>query len=131
MADRTAGAQRLEIAPHAAPSLFLGIAVELAEQGVAVFLGPVGQVRDKTFDLFAGGLAEGFGAAEIDGVGLDEVGIELVLADQLTEAVANLGAAVVSVLSVDRLRRKLLRLPGGGTGSANEPISSTEQMPMP
>ncbi len=111
--------------------MFLGIAVELAEQGVAVFLGPVGQVRDEAFDLFAGGFAEGFGAAEIDGVGLDEVGIELVLADQLAEAVANLGSAVVSVLSIDRLGRELLRLPGGRSGSANDPISSTEQMPMP
>ena len=49
----------------------------MAEQGIAVFLGPVGQVRDETLDLLAGGLAEGLGAAEVDGVGLDEVGIEL------------------------------------------------------
>ena len=52
-------AERLEIAPHAAPSLFAGIAVELAEQGIAVFLGPVGQVGDEGFDLLAGGFAEG------------------------------------------------------------------------
>ena len=45
-------------------------------------------MNEKAFDLFAGRFAEGFGAAEIDGVGLDEVGIELVLADQLAEAVA-------------------------------------------
>jgi hypothetical protein len=75
------------------------IAVELAEQRVTVFLGPVGQVGDEAFDLLAGGFAEGLGAAEIDGVGLHEVGIELVLADQLAEAVADFGASVVSVLA--------------------------------
>jgi len=65
-----------------------GIAVELAEQCVAVFLGPIGQMSNKAFDLLAGGFAEGLGAAEVDGVGLDQVGIELMLADQLAEAVA-------------------------------------------
>jgi hypothetical protein len=38
----------------------------LAEQCIPIFLGPVGQVGDKAFDLFAGGFAEGLGAAEID-----------------------------------------------------------------
>ena len=69
-------------------------------------------MRHKAFDLFAGGLAEAFGAAEVDGVGLHEVGIELVLADQLAEAVANLRSAVVSILSNDSLMRRLLFLPG-------------------
>ena len=68
---------------------------------------------DKAFDLLAGGFAEGLGAAELDGVGLDQVGIELMLADELAEAVADFGAAVVSVLAIDRLGRELLRLPGG------------------
>jgi hypothetical protein len=42
-------------------SFFLppGIVVELAEQDIAIFLGPVGQIGDKAFDLFAGGFAEG------------------------------------------------------------------------
>jgi len=39
------------------------------------------------------------GSAEINRVGLDQVGIELVLADQLAEAVADLGTAVVSRIS--------------------------------
>ena len=71
---------------------------------------------DEAFDLLAGGFAEGLGAAEIDGVGLDEVGIELVLADQLAEAVADFGTAVVSVFPIDRPGRELLRLPGGRSG---------------
>ena len=53
------------------------------------------------------------------------------LADQLAEAIAHLGSAVVSVLAIDRLGWKPLRLRDEGTGSANDPISSTEQMPMP
>jgi hypothetical protein len=92
------------------------IAVELAEQRIAVFLGSVGQVRYEAFDLLAGGFAESLGAAEIDGVGLHQVGVELVLADQLTEAVADLRAAVVSVLAIDWLGWKFLRLPGGWSG---------------
>ena len=70
--------------------------------------GPVGQVGDKAFDLLPGGLAEGFGAAEIDGVGLDQVGIELMLADELAEAVADFGTAVVSVLASTLLNRHTL-----------------------
>jgi hypothetical protein len=46
-------------------------------------------VDNEGFHLLAGGFAEGLGTAEVDGVGLDEV------------------------------------------GSAKDPISSTEQMPMP
>ena len=87
-------------------------------------------MRDEVFHLFAGGIAQGLDAAEIGGVGLDQVGIELMLADDLAEAVANCGAAMVP-----------LPLAGcGGSffdsredcdGSAKEPISSTEQMPIP
>jgi hypothetical protein len=73
-----------------------GIAVELAEQGIAVFLGPVGQMGDKAFDLFTRSLAESFGAAEIDRVRLHLVGIKLMLADELAEAVADFGTTVVS-----------------------------------
>ena len=86
-----------------------------------VFLGPVGQVGDKGFNLLASGLAEGLSAAEIDGVGLDEVGIELMLADQLAEAVADLGAAVVSVFTVDRLGRDLLRVARRRSGFTKRP----------
>ena len=49
------------------------IAVELAEQRIAIFLGPVGQLLDEVLDLFPAGLSERLRAAEVDGVGLDEV----------------------------------------------------------
>src|SRR6266481_3310938 len=69
------------------------VAVELAEQGIAVFFGPVGQVLDKILDLGAGGFLQGLGAAEIDRVAFYEFGIEAVLTDELTEAVADARAA--------------------------------------
>ena len=84
---------------------------------------------DEGFDLLAGGFAEGFGAAEVDGVGLDQVGIELMLADQLAEAVADLGATVVA--SFTGWGGNFFDSREDGAGSANDPISSTEQMPMP
>ena len=53
-------AQALDAAFHAAPSFSLRseVAVELAEQGIAVFFGPVGQVLDEVLDLLAGCLAQ-------------------------------------------------------------------------
>jgi len=88
--------------------IITGIAVQLAKQGVAVFLGPLRQMSHKAFHLLAGGFRESLSAAEIDGVGLDEVGIELVLADQLAEAVADFRTAVVSVRAIDGLGGKFL-----------------------
>jgi GGDEF domain-containing protein len=73
------------------------VAVELADHCIAVFLGPVGQLLDEVLNLFAGGISEHLRAAEVDRIGLDEFGIELVLPDELTEAVSNLRAAVVAV----------------------------------
>ena len=86
-------------------------------------------MRDEVFDLLAGGVAKGLDAAEVGRIGLDQVGIELMLANELAKAVANLRAAVA--ISVGRLRRELLRLSGDCGGSAKDPISSTEQMPIP
>src|SRR3989442_13566185 len=40
------------------------VAVELAEQGVPVLLGPIGQVRDEVLDLLPRGFAQGLGPAE-------------------------------------------------------------------
>ena len=86
-------------------------------------------MRHKAFDLLAGGFAEGLGAAEIDRVRLDQVGIELVLADELAEAVTDLGAAVA--IAIDRLRRRSWIPVRAELTPLKDPISSTEQMPMP
>ena len=51
-------------------------------------------MRYKAFDLLARGFAEGFGAAEVDGVGFNRVGIELMLADQQNEGLARVASIV-------------------------------------
>jgi len=73
------------------------IAVELAEQGIAVFLGPIGQVRDEVLHLLAGSFAQALDAAEVRRVGLDQSGIELMLANQLAQTIANCATAVVPI----------------------------------
>jgi len=65
------------------------IPVELAEQGIAISLGPIGEVSDEVLNLGAGGFTETLHATEIDGIGLYELAIELVLADELAEAIAD------------------------------------------
>jgi hypothetical protein len=75
--------------------LGLGIAIEVTDQTGPVFGGPLGQVVDEIGDQFPTGLAEGSGAAEVSGIAFDQGGIELMLADQLAEAIAQPGLAVV------------------------------------
>ena len=60
------------------------------------------------FDLLTLRCPQSLDSAKIRGVGLYQVGIELMLANDLAKAVANLWPAVVPV---SRLRRELLRLP--------------------
>src|SRR5207302_7845728 len=83
------------------------IAVELAEQGIAVLLRPLSQLSDEVLNLLASGVAQSLGPAKISRIGLDQVGIELMLANDLAEAVADFGAAAVPIR---RLWRKLFRL---------------------
>jgi hypothetical protein len=73
------------------------VAVELAEEGIAVFLGPVGQLLDEVLNLFPAGLSKRLCATEVDGIGLYQFWIELVLTDELAETVADLGATAVPV----------------------------------
>jgi hypothetical protein len=75
------------------------ITIELAEQGITVLLCPVRQVRDEVLNLLAGGIAQSFGAAEVDGIGLDQDGIQLVMTNDLAEVVANAGTIASSVRS--------------------------------
>src|SRR5437867_4342119 len=62
-------------------------------------------MNDEVFDLFARGIAQSLGAAEIGGVRLNEVSVELMLADELAEPVANPRAIPVAAVSICRLRR--------------------------
>src|SRR5207248_8744196 len=83
------------------------IAVELAEQGIAVFLGPIMEMLDKVLNLLTGCFPQGFDPAKINSIGLHQVGIELVLADDLAKVIADFGPAVVFI---SRLWRELARL---------------------
>src|ERR1019366_2620563 len=65
------------------------VAVELTEQAITVLLGRLGKLLDEAFDLLTSGVFEGFSAAEVDGIGFHQFGIELVLANDLAEPVAN------------------------------------------
>jgi hypothetical protein len=58
-------------------------------------------VRDKRLYLLASSVAQGLDPAEVGGVGLDQIGIELMLADDLAAAVVNRTTAIFVV----RLRR--------------------------
>src|SRR5207253_10201140 len=79
-------------------TLFRGqVTVELAEQGIPILFGPISKVDNKVFDLLARGFAQDFDSAKINGVGLHQVRIELMLANQLAKSVADLPAAVVSI----------------------------------
>src|SRR5207253_9442348 len=85
------------------------IAVELAEQGISVFLRPIGQMLDEILNLLPSCFAQGLRPAEVSRIGLDQSGIKLMLADDLVEAVANFGAAVIAI---GRLWREFLRISG-------------------
>jgi hypothetical protein len=81
------------------------------------FLAAVGQLLDEAFDLLAAGIFEGLGAAEVDGIGFHQFGVELVLADDLAETVADLVTGTIAVpVSVGVLGRKLLCIRGRGLG---------------
>src|SRR5207245_5896739 len=69
---------------------------------------PVSEMSNEGFDLLARGLAQGLSRAEVRRIGLHQDGIELMLADDLAEAVADLRAAIVSI---GRLRWELPCLP--------------------
>jgi len=83
------------------------VAVELAEQSISVFFSPIRQTGNEVLDLLAGGIAQGFHPAEIGGIGFDQGGIELVLADDLAKAITNLGHAIT--VSVRGLRGNFAR----------------------
>src|SRR5664279_4369218 len=85
------------------------IAVELTEQAITVLVRRLGKLLNEAFHLLASSVFEGFRAAEIDGIGFHQLGIELVLADDLAEPVADLvtSATIAVPVSVGILGWKL------------------------
>src|SRR5207249_10346371 len=67
-------------------------------------------MSDKVFDLLAGGFTQGRDAAKIHGVGLHQIRVKLMVADDLAKRIADLRPTVVSI---GRLRRNLAHLPIG------------------
>ena len=96
-AGRIGFVETLDSPFHAAPSFCAEIAVELAKQRIAILLSPIGQVRDEVLDLLASGFTQSLYAAEIGGIGLDQSGIELMLADELAQPIADRAPAIVPV----------------------------------
>ena len=81
------------------------------------------EVGDKGLDRFTGGVAKRFRAAEICRISLHEICIEVVLADQKAELVAEPGLAVArAVRGVGPVHRR-----GNGGRSANWKTHSTLQ----
>jgi hypothetical protein len=78
----------------------LGERIELADETIPVFFRRCRQVGDEGLDQVPAGLPDGLGTAEVRGVGLHEVGIEVVLADQEAEPVAETRLAVVVIAVV-------------------------------
>src|SRR5579885_943656 len=77
--------------------LLAQVAVEWAEQGIAIAIRPIGKVHNKILNLLASGFAKTLNAAEVGCVGLDQRGVELMLADDLAKTVTNGAAAEVSI----------------------------------
>src|SRR5947208_15142606 len=65
-------------------------------------------MSDKVFDLLAGGFTQGRDAAKIHGVGLHQIRVKLMVADDLPKPIAELRPTVVPIR---RLRRNLAHLP--------------------
>ena len=104
----------------------------MAKQGIAVLLGPVGQMVDEVFDLLTSRVTQLFSPAEIGRVGLNETGIELMLADELAQPVADPGPAIpIAVAMETGCDGSFMDSREDGTGSTADPISSAEQMPTP
>ncbi len=66
---------------------WLCIGIESTDQHVLVLFCTCGQVRDEGLNQISIRFFQGWRAAEISGVCLDESGIEIVLADQQTELI--------------------------------------------
>jgi spore cortex formation protein SpoVR/YcgB (stage V sporulation) len=69
----------------------LGIGIEFADQRIPVFFRRGRKVGDKGFDQLPAGAAECRGAAEIRGISFYEIRVEVVLANQKTELIAEPG----------------------------------------
>src|ERR1035438_6866019 len=76
------------------------VAVEVTQQSTTILLGRLSKLLHEVFDLLTSGIFEGFSTAEIDGIGFHQLGIELVLADDLAEPVTDLVTSTTIAIPV-------------------------------
>src|ERR1035441_9488432 len=76
------------------------VAVEVTQQSTTILLGRLSKLLHEVFDLLTSGVFECFGAAEINGIGFHQLGIELVLADDLAEPVTDLVTSTTIAIPV-------------------------------
>jgi hypothetical protein len=81
------------------------IAVQLAEQGISVFLCAVGDMCHEALNLLSLSIAESRGSTKVDGVCLHKNRIELMLSDYLAETIANACGISLDTISVFRMWR--------------------------
>jgi hypothetical protein len=84
--------------------LRFGIAVELADQPLAIFGGTLGEIVDEGFDQIPAGIAKCGGTAVVGGVSLNEASIEMVLANEKAEAVSEARLTIAIMLAVVSVR---------------------------
>ena len=70
------------------------IGIQFADERIAVFFRSRGKVRDEGFDQLSTCLSNSFCPTEVGGVGLYQVGIEVVLADEQAKSIAQPGLAI-------------------------------------
>ena len=87
----------------------LDVAVELADEPVAILGGALGQIVDKGFDLLSTGLPKCGSSAVIGRIRLYEASIKLVLANQEAESIAEARLAVVMAIISVRVRLGLIK----------------------
>jgi hypothetical protein len=81
-----------------------GVAIEVTEKTLTIFGGSFCEVIDEGLDRFATGVTEGWCTAVVSGKGLDEGGIELMLADQQAETITQTWLTVVMAIGSYRRR---------------------------
>jgi hypothetical protein len=97
----------------------MGERVELAEEALSVFLGRSRQVGYEGLDRFTAGVTEGLSAAELSGICLNKIGIEVVLADQKAETITEPRLTIVR--AVRRVSPFRFRGKGGGLRRTRQP----------
>jgi hypothetical protein len=65
----------------------VGIRIQLAHEGIAIFFRGGRKLSDERFDLITAGILQGRAPAEIRSVGLNERWIEIVLTNQQAQSV--------------------------------------------